>query len=353
MKRILSIDGGGIRGIIPGMVLVALEDRLKKLSNNSNIHITDYFDFFAGTSTGGILTSILLSPSDKNPDKPKFSAREALDIYLKHGEEIFSTSKVRRSLSKFGLLSELYNERVLEQVLEDYLGKTKLSQLIKPCIITAYNIELRKNHIFRRQKAISHGPSRDFYIKDVCRATSAAPSFFSVAEIFSLAKTRYVLVDGGLFAHNPAISALIEVLKKFNTFNINDIHILSLGTGIAKNAYNYEDFKKKWAISIGPALVDIMTSSSSESNDYFIRQLFKSVSRPNNYIRIDPTNLSSIDPSMDAASNSNIQKIVALADKLISENEIVLDNLAKELLRDHHEVEKRKKSVWNFLSKTY
>lgn len=351
MKRILSIDGGGIRGIIPGMVIVALEDRLKELSANPKTHISEYFDFFSGTSTGGILTSILLFPSDQDPTKPKYSAREALDIYLEHGESIFSASKWRKFLSKFGLVSEIYNEEVIEKVLSDYFGDTKLSELIKPCIITAYNIELRKNHLFRQQKAISHGDSRDFFLRDVCRATSAAPTFFSVAEIFSLANTRYVLVDGGLFAHNPAISALIEVLKNFNTFNINDVHILSLGTGITKNAYNYEDFKKKWAISIGPALVDIMTSSSSESNDYFIRQLFRSVNRAGNYIRIEPSNLSSIDPAMDAANKSNIQKIVTLADKVISENEMVLDKLAKELIHDRKEVEKRKKSVWNFLSK--
>jgi len=350
MKRILSIDGGGIRGIIPGMFIVALEEKIKQLSGNREAHVSQYFDFFAGTSTGGILVAILLYPSETDPTKPKYSAKEAVDIYLNHGHDIFSTSKWRLFLSKFGLVSELYNEKILEEILFNYFGDTKLSQLIKPSIITAYNIELRKNHLFRQQKAVTHGETRDFYLRDVCRATSAAPTFFSVAEIFSLANTRHVLVDGGVFAHNPAISALIEVLKTFNTFNINDIHILSLGTGLSKNAYNYEDFKKKWAISIGPALVDIMASSSAESNDYFITQLFKSVKKNTNYIRIEPQNLSSIDPALDAASPSNIQKLVALADRLISDHEEIIEKLAKELILDQKNVERRKKSVWNFLS---
>lgn len=351
MKRILTIDGGGIRGIIPAMFIVALEEKLKVISNNPEAHISDYFDFFAGTSTGGILISILLFPSETDPSRPKYSAKQALDLYLEHGEKIFSTSRWRRFLSKFGLLSEIYDEKILEDVLKSYFGDSKLSQLIKPSVITAYNIELRKNHLFRQQKALSHGESRDFYLRDVCRATSAAPTFFSVAEVFSLSNTRHVLVDGGVFAHNPTITALVEVLKTFNTFNISDIHILSLGTGITKNAYNYEDFKKKWAISIGPALVDIMTSSSSESNDYFIKQLFKSVKRLGNYIRIEPQNLSSIDPAMDAASMTNLQKLVALADRLISENEEVIEQLAKDLIKDRKEVEKNKKSVWNFLNR--
>lgn len=347
MKRILSIDGGGIRGIIPGMVMTAIERRLQEKSGNPKAHLSEYFDFFAGTSTGGILTAILLCPDPSNPNKPRFYAKEALDIYIKYGPDIFSTTRKRRFLSRFGLLSELYNASVFESILEKYFGDTQLSELIKPAILTAYNIELRKNHIFRQQKAISHGDARDFYLRDVCRATAAAPTFFSVAEIFSMAGTRYPLVDGGVFAHNPAISALIEVMKTFNSFKIDDIHILSLGTGVAKKAYNYEDFKKKWAISIGPALVDIMTSSSSESNDYFLNQLFRSVNKRNNYTRIEPNNLSSIESALDAATPTNIQKIVSLADKLVSENERRIDILVDGLIEDAKETKDR--SVWSFL----
>lgn len=349
MKRILSIDGGGIRGIIPGMILVALEEKIQKASHNQNAHLIDYFDFFAGTSTGGILLSILLCPDNENPQKPKYTAKQALDIYLQHGVEIFSANRWRRFLGKFGLVSELYDATILEQILESYFGNKKLSELLKPCIITAYDIELRKNHLFRQQKAISHGASRDFYIKDVCRATAAAPTYFSVAEIFSLAKTRYPLVDGGVFAHNPSLSALLEVMKTYNTYRIDDIWILSLGTGLSKISYQYEDFKKKKAISIGPALVDIMSSSSAESSNYFLMQLFRSVNEMNNYIRIDPNNLSSINSSMDAATPSNIQKIVSLGDKLVSEHEELLDRIVKNLIEDKKA--KSDTSVWNFLKR--
>src|SRR5690606_21453660 len=241
MKRILSIDGGGIRGIVPGMILVALEEKIQRATDNPDARLTDYFDFFAGTSTGGILLSILLCLRRAEHTTQKYTAKQALDIYLKHESEIFAAKRWRRFLSRFGLLSELYDSDILEGILYNYFGETRLSELIKPCIITAYNIELRKNHLFRQQKAISHGESRDFYLRDVCRATSAAPTYFSVAEIYSLAGTRYPLVDGGVFAHNPAISALLEVLKTYKTFKIDDVHILSLGTGIAKNAYKYED----------------------------------------------------------------------------------------------------------------
>jgi len=347
MKRILSIDGGGIRGIIPGMFLVALEEKLKQTTGNPTAHLSDYFDFFAGTSTGGILLSILLCPDPENPGKPRYSAKDALDIYLHHGTEIFSAKRWRRFLSRFGLLSELYNNTVLEKILQEYFHDLKLSELLKPCIITAYNIELRKNHLFRQQKAISHGDSRDFYVRDVCRATSAAPTYFAVAEIFSLANTRYPLVDGGVFAHNPSLSALLEVIKIYNSYKIDDIWILSLGTGLSKISYNYEDFKKKRAISIGPALVDIMSSSSAESTNYYLKQLFRSVGKSENYIRIEPTNLSSIDPSMDAATASNIQKITSLGDRVVSENEALIEQIIAEIVED--KPGKKDRSVWNFL----
>ncbi|MGE8430916.1 MAG: patatin-like phospholipase family protein [Sphingobacterium sp.] len=347
MKNILALDGGGIRGIIPAMVLVALEEKLQKQTMDPNARIASYFDFIAGTSSGGILTSILLYPEEGNPAHPKFSARDALNLFVNHGTEIFTASKWRRFLSGFGLVSELYSSNPLSNVLDEYFQNARLSHLIKPCIITAYNIELRKNHFFRQQKAITHGEARDFYLKDVCRATSAAPTFFPVAEIYSLSKTRYPLIDGGVFAQNPSICGLLEVLKAFNSTQINDMFMVSLGTGMSKTAYNYEHFKKKLAIQIGPALVDIMTSASSESTEFFIRQLFQSNGKQQNYLRIEPANLSSINASLDAASPNNIQKLISLSDKMISEHEDTLDYIVAHLIKEKSQ--NKKKNPWSQL----
>src|SRR5690606_3315326 len=220
MKRILSIDGGGISGIMAGIFLVALEERIKAATENRDAHLIDYFDFFAGTSTGGILVSILRCPEENDPSNQKYSAKDALDIYVEHGTNIFTATRWRRFLSRFGLLSERYNDTVFKNVLEDYFGDCKLSELLKPCIITAYNIELRKNHLFRQQKAISNGKSRDFYLRDVCRTTSAAPTYFSVAEIFSLANTRYPQVDVVVFTLNTSLYAMLDVIKSNNKYRI-------------------------------------------------------------------------------------------------------------------------------------
>ena len=96
MKKILSIDGGGIRGIIPGQILVALEKKLQEKSDNPQARLAEYFDLFAGTSTGGILTCICLCPSEVEPSKARFSAQDAVDLYMNHGEEILILNSGRR-----------------------------------------------------------------------------------------------------------------------------------------------------------------------------------------------------------------------------------------------------------------
>lgn len=334
MKKILSIDGGGVRGIIPGMVLIALEEKLKIKTGNPKAAILDYFDFFAGTSTGGILTCLLLCPDDADPTRPKYSAREAVNLYLSQGSDIFKMSFLKKVLSGIGWVSERYDSTVFENVLESYFDKIKLSQLIKPCIISAYNIELRKTHFFRQQAAIKRGDIRDFYIKDVCRATCAAPTYFSVAEIYSLANIRYPLLDGGVFATNPALSALIEVTKTNIDTRIQDLFIISLGTGASKRSYDYEYFKRSKAISIVPALIDIMMSGVAETSDFFLKQIFKSMRKPNQYIRIDPASLDSINERLDAAYDVNLKKLQALGDQTVSEKDALLNHIVDLLIEE-------------------
>ena len=88
--RILSIDGGGIRGILPGVIMKRLEEKLQKESDDNNARIADYFDLLAGTSTGGILSLSYLIP-DKN-GRPLLTAEESVNLYLDRGDEIFDVS---------------------------------------------------------------------------------------------------------------------------------------------------------------------------------------------------------------------------------------------------------------------
>jgi patatin-like phospholipase/acyl hydrolase len=332
MKVVLSIDGGGIKGIIPGLVLVSLEERIKQKTGDPTASVTDYFDFFAGTSTGGILISLLLCPSKENPARPRFTAKEALGLYVKHGSEIFQAKGMKKLLAKFGWVTEKYNDTNWERILKDYFEDVKLSELIKPCVITAYNIELRKAHFFRQKGAVSRGDIRDFYVRDVCRATSAAPTYFSVAEIYSLAGVRYPLLDGGMFATNPTLSAFVEVKKDPAEVVTNDIYILSLGTGNSKKSYDSDELRQTKALFVVPALLDMMMSGASEISHFYMMRIFSFLGIPDQYIRLEPDNLQSIDEDLDAASPKNIRKLVALGDRLISERDLLLDKIAEKLI---------------------
>jgi patatin-like phospholipase/acyl hydrolase len=333
MKTILAIDGGGIKGIIPGMVLVELEERLKQRTGNPQAFLADYFDLFAGTSTGGILTCLLLCPSKEDPNYPRFSAREALDLYVKHGSEIFEISGLKRILSKFGWVKERYDGKVLERILLNYFEDVKLSELIKPCILTAYNIELRKAHLFRQKVAKIRGNSRDFYVRDVCRATSAAPTFFSVAEIYSLAGVRYPLLDGGIFATNPSLSAFVEIKKEPEELIPKDIYIMSLGTGNSKKSYDSDALRDTKALFVVPALLDMIMSGATETSHFYMKQIFNFLGLPDHYVRLEPFDLQSIDEEMDAASPKNIKKIIALADRMISQRSKLIDVLVDNLIK--------------------
>ncbi len=173
--RILSIDGGGIRGLIPARILVSLERKLQQRSGRSDARIADFFDLIAGTSTGGLITCLLLAPG-KNEWTPAFSAQDIADLYQDHGAEIFHASLGKRLRSLDGLLDERYEADGLERLIEDRVGDLWLSQLLKPCLITAYDVTQRKTKFFTQHDA--RNDDKDYQIKVVARATSAAPTYF-------------------------------------------------------------------------------------------------------------------------------------------------------------------------------
>lgn len=336
--RILTIDGGGIRGIIPAMVLDSLEKSLRTLSKNENAKIADYFDFIAGTSTGGIITCALLAPSKKSPNESRYSASEIVDLYAKNGSTIFNSSFASKLLKNIPIKDEKYNSSGIEAVLATYFDQLKLSALRRPCLITSYNTEQRKAHFFTQQKAISQEIGRNFYVKDVCRATSAAPTYFEPALIDSVDNIRFSLIDGGIFANNPTMSALTEAYKTTkvlsNTKNecpkTEDFYLVSLGTGSVKTPYYHDTIKDKSALMMIPAIIDMMMSGVSETTDYQVRKMFEARNVTHQYIRIDAPNLTNEQAELDNASERNINLLKTIGNSIA--NTVDLNGIAKELI---------------------
>ncbi|PZX49113.1 patatin-like phospholipase family protein [Algoriphagus chordae] len=335
--RILSIDGGGIRGILPGIIIDQLEKKFQKKKNNSNLRIADMFDFMAGTSTGGILTLCYLISDEAK--RPKFKAEEAVSIYLDRGDEIFDVNISQKFKSGNGITDEKYDASELEEALQDNFGEVKLSELLKPCIISSYDIRNGKPHFFKQHMAKNE--IYDFKIKDVARATSAAPTYFETARIKNEIGTPYPLIDGGVFVNNPALVAYSEVrcmnfegIEKFPT--AKDMMIVSLGTGSFGKSYEYKKAKDWGAIGWIKPILEIMMSGNSTTVDYHLKQIYGTLNQTDStdYHRLEPV-LKEANPEMDDASLENIIKLKEDALSFISqpqidaELDIIIDKLLK------------------------
>jgi len=342
--RILSIDGGGIRGILPGVILTFIEERLMA-KEGKDVRLSDYFDMIAGTSTGGILTCTYLVPALDSNGKPtnraKLTAREAVNIYLDRGDDIFNLTFWQKMKSKGGLADEKYDSSQLEKALKDYFGETLLSELLKPCLITSYDIKSRRAQFFNQIDA-KNSPTHDFKVRDVARATSAAPTYFEVSRVNSVFGSPYPLIDGGVFANNPSMCAYAEARstafsrvlndpeKTDNPF-AKDMIIVSIGTGSTSKPYEYDKAKDWGVIQWIQPIIDIMMSGNSETVNYQLRKIWETTGTPENYIRLEPS-LYEANNEMDDASAKNLKALHEAGLKFVTDNEKLLDSVVDKLI---------------------
>ena len=213
----------------------------------------------AGTSTGGLITCLLLAPGDSEWT-PAFTAQDIVDLYQNHGAEIFDAPLLKRIRSLNGLRDERYEARGLERLIDEKMGGLWLSQLIKPCLITAYDVTRRKTKFFTQHDA--RNDDKDYPIKVVARATSAAPTYFE-AMPGDNGRSPYAYVDGGLFANNPTMCAYVEAYRKLaGKPTAENMVILSLGTGQIAKSYAYRSVKD-WGMSFSSRQVQFSTDSDS------------------------------------------------------------------------------------------
>ena len=347
--RILSIDGGGIRGIIPGTIVQYLETRIRAITGNREAKIGEYFDLIAGTSTGGILTSIYLMPDETNEGKAKFSATDAVQLYMQHGNKIFNKN-FWQQFKNFNLWNEGFPSDNLEKLLEEYLGNTTLSQLIRPCLISAYNFYERKAAFFNSADSRRlEGHVRDFKIKHVARATSAAPTYFEPAMIYSLSEAPQYLIDGGVFVNNPALCAYSEARSlRFSQRNVlpgnfakpkpdkpsaKDMLLISIGTGSSKRKYEFEQLRDAGLIKWLPVLIDIMMSGNSETVHYHLSKMWDTLddNDKKDYYRLEP-DLKTASPEMDNVKKKNLKLLKEAGESYVFEHTEKLNEIVDKLL---------------------
>jgi patatin-like phospholipase/acyl hydrolase len=206
IRRILSIDGGGIKGVFPASFLAEVEDAIGE-------SVASYFDLIVGTSTGGIIALGL---------GLGFSAEEILHFYEELGPTVFPRRSWHHRISQ--LLWARYDPTPLRQALQSQFGSRRLGESQKRLVIPSFNLETGEVYIYKT----AHHPrfERDYkrLVVDVALATAAAPTFFPAHR----AATGIPLVDGGMWANNPTGLAVVEGVGILG-WPQESINVLSLG----------------------------------------------------------------------------------------------------------------------------
>jgi len=299
--KVLSIDGGGIRGLIPALVLAEIERRTGRRT-------AEMVDLVAGTSTGGILACAL---TRRGPDgRPLFTAEELAGIYVEEGPRIFHRGLIKKLFSAGGWIDERYEDDGLERALARYLGDAYLSEALVPVFVTAYDIHDRFAFFFRSSRAVGD-PTYDFPLTAVARATSAAPSYFEPEEVTDRAGARtYPLVDGGLYAVNPSMCAYADLVRDGTAPGLE--LMLSLGTGAHTRAYTFD--QARWWGQLGwarPAL-DMVFDGVSDTIEFEAQALMG-----DRYVRLQ-TMLELASDDLDDASAENLDAPRREAEQLIA-----------------------------------
>ena len=318
MVRILSIDGGGIRGIIPAMVLAEMERRTGRPT-------CQLFDLIAGTSTGGILALALTKPKD---GKPEFPAESLVALYEDEGANIFARSRWRALLDSW--LYAKYPADGVEEVLGRYFGAARLEEALAPALISSYELERRSPFFFKSAKAKADPASHGFLMKDAARATSAAPTYFPPALLRGAKGGPHTLVDGGVFANNPALCAFAEARVMFP--RDSKMVMASLGTGYQVVPIRYAQARwwgrLDWMMK--GRILDVVFSGVSDAVDYQLDQLLPAEGSTRYHHRIQRA-LTSAQDEFDDVSPGNLQELKQEGRRLIEERSAELDQLCGQL----------------------
>ncbi|MGB5593936.1 MAG: patatin-like phospholipase family protein [Crocosphaera sp.] len=303
--KILSLDGGGVRGMISATILKEIEYQLEvycQKNNQPTVKLHDYFDVVAGTSTGSILAAGIAA---------KISADQLIQFYQDNAETIFN--KGTRQGRKWGQVLELIPQnlshqfglypnqngqglaKVLPEKLINEQGQPlKLNEISKPILfIPAYDTYSRNTTWFASNRV----EDQDCWFKDIevwqlCVASAAAPTFFPAYPLPFTDGKQLPHVDGGVSANNPSLSAIAHILDtelKEIGGSLGNISVLSIGTGNTTQVFTYEKIKKWGLLGVISHVADIFLNPGSQNTEAICKQFLRSVATPDhcNYLRLN------------------------------------------------------------------
>ncbi len=296
LRRILSLDGGGIRGLVTSRWLAGVDAALAAAGKP---HIPGAFDLVAGSSTGGLIACGLAL--GRSPDV-------LAQFYRDRRHEIFPGiarrlwSRATRLLSD-GPSAPRYDGRGLEAVLADVFGDARLGDCSVKTLITSYDVINRKPVIFKSFKP-EHA---DLRVRDICRATAAAPTYFP-AHPLRVEGRDCALIDGGIVANNPPACAIAEALRRDDNVDCTrDLIVVSVGSGERTRTIDLRSAREWGALEWAIPIIDVLFDGNAESVDYIAQHIVGDA-----YFRLQTPLTIGLD-DLDDVSDTNINALEALA----------------------------------------
>ena len=340
--RILAVDGGGIRGLIPALVIAELEQRLRDRVGGEP-RACDYFHLLAGTSTGGLVALALTAPHPADRTRPRMSGADLASLYVEDGPAIFRRGLWQRLRTLEGFTGPKYAAGPLRAAAERRLGEGRLAEALREVVATAYDMTSREPYFFKRWRA-RETAERNLSVVDAALATSAAPTYFP-----SHAVGGGALVDGGVFAANPVIAAISEALKRRENEPAavvpDDLLVVSLGTGLLEQGFAQREVrgwgKLGWILPRRgePPVLGTVLGGASDGADHWAHMLLnhpgrvpkpEEIGRGPRHFRLqvgldEPVALD------DAGPRALRETLPAAAQRLIAERSDELDEIADRL----------------------
>jgi len=314
MVKILSVDGGGIKGVIAVTILDAIQ---KKMNYDKPLH--EKVDIITGTSTGGLIACALTAPDENG--KPKFGTRDLIKIYRDLGETVFSSSICHKIKTLWGLVGPRFPLSGLDKVLEQKLGKTKISDALTEVIVCTYDLLTRSPVIFGSKDPVLGQAS----MKEASLGTASVPSYFPSVKVDSI-PGNYNLIDGGIFAVNPALCALAYVKERDPEATVS---VISIGNGNYNQKWKYKDTKDWGMLQWAFPVTDVIIDSSSDAINFQTESVCKASG--GKYLRLQFDIPESLNDMADASAE-NIENLRLAAQKYVDENPEMID-AAVEILK--------------------
>ncbi len=290
--RILAIDGGGIRGVFPAHILSCMSDRL-----GATLH--EHFDMIAGTSTESIVAAAVACNVDP---------AQIVSLYREHGEAIFSRRRFWGPKKYEPALQSLYRSSRLMKSLKDVLADIRLGDISKPLLLPATDIGYGGVHVFKSSYSKEFTRDAHVLLREAILASCSAPTYFDPTKV-----NEYLLADGGLWANNPSLAAVIDAQKRLNV-DLSDIQVLSLGTGHARTCYGVNT-DRKWGLVTGwkgKEFISFLMSLQAQATQNYLQLMLSE----NQLLRIDFDS----DCPLPLDDYAAIDDLVSNADRLFTHN---------------------------------